>query len=71
MEICCCDELGALKHTNWIAVATPIHHPKSVRNRCVIEVFCCFFCVVTSVFEFSVGIGHFVIGLSQIFTFVS
>ena len=39
---------------------------KSVRNRCVIEVFggVCVCCPL--VFEFSVGIGGFVIGLGQI-----
>ena len=46
-------------------------HPKSVRNRCVIEVFggvcvlsCCFV-------GFSVGVGAFVIGLGQISSFFS
>ena len=48
-----------------MTVITPTGRPKSVRNRCVIEVFggvlCC-----PLVFEFSVGKGVFVIGLSQI-----
>ena len=45
--------------------------PKSVRNRCVIEVFggVCVCCPL--VFEFSVGIGGFVIGLGQISFFFS
>ena len=44
---------------------------KSVRNRCVIEVFggVCVCCPL--VFEFSVGIGGFVIGLGQISFFFS
>ena len=38
-------------HTSWVAIVTPTDRPKSVRNRCVIQVFggvlCCpllFFC---------------------------
>ena len=40
------------------------YRPASVRNRCVIELFCGVVCVVT--FHISVGVGAFVIGLSQI-----
>ena len=49
---------------------TPTDRPKSVRNRCVIEVLVAFVCCPL-VFEFSVGIGGFVIGLSQISLFSS
>ena len=42
-------------HTSRITV-TPTDSPKSVRNRCVIEVFDCVF-VLSIVFEFYVGIG--------------
>ena len=48
-----------------MTAVTPTDRPKSVRNRCVIEVFGGV-CVLSLVFEFSVGIGGFVIGLSQI-----
>ena len=54
-----------------MAVATPTDRPKSVRNRCVIEVFGCVFVLSLCVFEFSVGVGYFVIGLSQISSFFS
>ena len=52
-------------------LVTPTDRPKSVRNRCVIEVFggVCVCCPL--VFEFSVGIGGFVIGLGQIAFFFS
>ena len=52
-------------------LVTPTDRPKSVRNRCVIEVFggVCMCCPL--VFEFSVGIGGFVIGLGQISFFFS
>ena len=52
-------------------LVTPTDRPKSVSNRCVIEVFCgvCVCCPL--VFEFSVGIGGFVIGLGQISFFFS
>ena len=40
--------------------------PKSVRNHCVIELFVALFVLSLSPFDISVGIGDFVIGLSQI-----
>ena len=51
-----------------MAFVTPTYRPKSVRNRCVIEVFGGFL-VLSIGFRISVGtcIGVFVIGLSQIF----
>ena len=27
-------------HTSWMAVVTPTGRPKSVHNRCIIELFC-------------------------------
>ena len=36
-----------VNHTSWVAVVTPIDRPKSVRNRCLIELFCGVVCVVT------------------------
>ena len=45
-----------------MAVVTPPDHPKSVRNRWVIEVFVLSLCIL----EFSVDVRAFVIGLSQI-----
>ena len=44
-----------------MTVVTPTDRPKSARNRCVIEILVAFF-------EFSVGIGVFVIGLRFTFT---
>ena len=51
-----------------MAVVTPTDRPKSVRNRCVIEVLVAFLCC-QMVVEFSVGIVAFGIGLSQISVF--
>ena len=34
-------------HTSWVAVVTPTDRPKSVRNCCLIELFCGVVCVVT------------------------
>ena len=48
-----------------MAVVTPTDCPKSVCNRCVIEVFNGVFCVVTLRLGFSVGVRAFVIGLSR------
>ena len=34
-------------HTSWVAVVTPTDRPKSIGNRCVIELLCDVVCVVT------------------------
>ena len=36
-----------VNHTSWVAVVAPTDRPKSVRNRSLIELFCCVVCVVT------------------------
>ena len=36
-----------VNHTSWVALVTPTDRPKSVRNRCLIELFCDVVCVVT------------------------
>ena len=36
-----------VNHTSWVAVVTPTDRPKSVRNCCLIELFCGVVCVVT------------------------
>ena len=51
-------------------VVTQTDHPKSVRNRCVVEVIGLRF-VLSRGIELSVGIVAFVIGLSQISFFSS
>ena len=35
--------VNQFNHTSWVAVVTPTDRPKSVRTRCVIEVFVAFF----------------------------
>ena len=54
-----------------IVVATPTDRPKSVHNRCEIEVVGGIFVLSLCLFEFSVGIVAFIIGLSQIISFSS
>ena len=39
--------VNKVNHTSWVTVVTPIDRPKSVGNRCVIELFCDVVCVVT------------------------
>ena len=41
------EEKCTCNHTSWVAVVTPTDRPKSVRNRCLIELFCGVVCVVT------------------------
>ena len=36
-----------VNHTGWVAVVTPTDRPKSVRNRCLIELLGDVVCVVT------------------------
>ena len=36
-----------VNHTSWVAVVTPTLRPKSVRNCCLIELFCGVVCVAT------------------------
>ena len=49
-----------------------MYFPKSVRNRCVIKVFLWrFFMLSHCCLDFSVGVGAFVTGLSQISSFFS
>ena len=36
-----------VNHTSWVAIVTLTDRPKSVRNRCLIELFCGVVCVVT------------------------
>ena len=48
----CCGEwedgpVNHVNHTSWVAVVTPTDRPKSVRNCCLIELFCGVVCVVT------------------------
>ena len=60
-----------VNHTSWVAVVTPTDRPKSVRNRCLIELFVALFVLSLCPFDISVGVGAFVIGLSQISSFFS
>ena len=39
--------VNQVNHTSWVAIVTPTDHPKSVRNRCVIDLFCGVVGVVT------------------------
>ena len=55
-------------HTSWVAIVAPAGRPKSFRNRFVIEVFGGVF-VLSHFLDFFVGVGAFVIGLSQISSF--
>ena len=69
-------KVGAYKNclttpVGWVIVFTPTDRPKSVRNRCVIDLFVALFVLSLCPFDISVGVGDFVIGLSQISSFLS
>ena len=49
-----------------MTAVTPTDRPKSVRNSCVIKVFGGVFMLSRCFLDFSVGVGVFVTGLSQI-----
>ena len=59
-----------VNHTSWVAVATPTDRSKSFRNCCLIELFVALFMLSLCPFDISVGVGAFVIGLSQISSFL-
>ena len=63
--------VNQVNQTSWVAVVTPTDRPKSVCNRCVIELFVALFVLSVCPFDISVGVGAFVIGLSQISSFFS
>ena len=54
-----------------MALVTPTDRPKSVRNRFLIDFFVALFVLSLCPFDISVGVGAFVIGLSQISSFFS
>ena len=51
--------VNRFNHTSGMVVVTPYDRRKSVRNRCVIEVFGVFFCVVALLFGFFCGCRGF------------
>ena len=60
----CCGELECwarqpVNHTCWITVVTPTYRPKSVRNRCVIELCGDGFVLSCCPVDISVGIRAF------------
>ena len=60
-----------VNHTSWVAVVTPTDRPKSVRNRCVIELFCGVVCVVTlPIWHFCCCRGFFHKTESDLFLFL-
>ena len=54
-----------------MTAVTPTDRPKSIRNCCVIKDFGGVFMLSRCFFDFSVGLGAFVIGLNQISSFFS
>ena len=59
--------VNQVNHTSWVALVTPTDRPKSVGNRCLIELIVALFVFSLCPFDISVGVGAFVIGLSEIF----
>ena len=66
------DPVNRFNHTSWVTIVTPTNRPKSVRKSCLIEVFGGVFVLSRCVLDLSVvGVGAFVIRLSQISSFFS
>ena len=59
---------AGIEHKSVFYETLPTDRPKSVCNRCVIEVFGGVY-VVTLLLDFSVSVGASVIGMSQISSF--
>ena len=60
-----------VNNTISVAIVPTNDRPKSVSNRSVIELFVALFLLSFCPFDISVGVGAFVIGLSQISSFFS
>ena len=60
------DSVNRFNYTSWVAIVFPTDRPKSVRNRCVIEVFGGVFVLSRCFLDFQWMYCAFVIGLSQI-----
>ena len=54
--------VNQVNHTSRVAVVTPTDRPKSVHNRCVIELFMALFVLSLYPFDIYVGVWAFVIG---------
>ena len=66
------DSVNRFNHTSWVAIVTPPDRPKSVRNRSVIEVNGGGVIMLSRCLLYLyVGVGAFVIRLSQISSFLS
>ena len=52
--------LYIINHTSWVAVVTLTDCPKSVHNRCVIELFVALFMLSLSPYDISVTINLFI-----------
>ena len=63
--------MNRFNHISWVTAVSPTDRTKSVRNRCVIEVFGGVFMLSRCFLDFSVSVGAFIIGLSQISSFFS
>ena len=59
---------GLTTPVGWLSLPR-LTCPKSIRNRCVIDVFCGFFVLSRCFLDFSVGVVVFVIRLSRISSF--
>ena len=59
-----------VNHISMVTVVTATDRPKSVRNRCVIQLFVALFVLSLCPFDISVCVGAFAIGLSQISSFL-
>ena len=61
--------MNQLNHTSYVIDTTLTDSPILVRSGCVIEDFGGLFVLLLCLFEFSVGIGAFVVGMSHISSF--
>ena len=48
--------VNQVNYTSWVAIVTPTDRPKSVRYRCVIEIFVALFVLSLCPFDMSVGV---------------
>ena len=63
--------VNQVNYTSWVAIVTPTDRPKSVPQPLCNRTFAALFVLSFCPFDISVGVGAFVIGLSQISSFFS
>ena len=64
------EPVNQVNHTSWVALVSPTDRPKSVRKRCVIELFVALFVLSLCLYDIAVGRGFCHRTKSDLFLFL-